>query len=268
MAAEVKSRDPVLYFYGVTKSRPTTAIQLPVGVDFDGKIESVECEGIVCWISRVSAMDFETNLASNMENLDWLANASVAHQRTISAIARETEILPARFGTVFRSEESLRKHIRKWLPEIKADFRRIKDTDEWGVKVFATQAQVDPALRKVRSGRDYLKAKAALLPRKRADSAVHSDFAEFENALRRVALESAAAGNVSAGQRGLRFQTSLLVKRKDRKRFESVLKKFSQRWAESRQIECTGPWPPYSFVSRHDHSGRSHSQGKPGTNHK
>jgi hypothetical protein len=248
MAAQLKSRDRVLYFYGVTQSPAANSINQP-GVDLDGKIESVQCDKFHCWVSYVSATAFEENLARNMENLDWLATASVAHQRVIAAIARETEILPARFATVFRTEESLRKHVREHVRQIKADFRRIKDADEWGIKVFAKPASAAPHVKNVRTGKDYLKAKAALWPR-RGPASPNGDFGEFEKALKNLALDSAPAGNVSSGQRGLRFQTSLLVKRKDRKQLESVLKKFSQRWAESRQIECTGPWPPYSFVSR------------------
>jgi Gas vesicle synthesis protein GvpL/GvpF len=247
MAAELKSRDRVLYFYGITESRPASSIQQS-GVDLQNDIEALACGGVTCWISRVSAEHFERNLARNMENLDWLTTASVAHQRAISAIASEAEILPARFGTVFRNEQSLRKHISASAPEITRDFKRIKGAEEWGVKVFAGKPAAAPML-PVRSGKDYLKAKAAQLPQRGLPSDVDGQLAEFENALRRVALESAAVGNISRGQRGLKFQTSLLVKRKDRKRLESVLRKFSQRWAEACQIECTGPWPPYSFVS-------------------
>jgi Gas vesicle synthesis protein GvpL/GvpF len=248
MAAQVKPRDRVLYFYGVTQSPAANSIN-QLGVDLESKIESVQSDKFHCWVSYVSATDFEENLARNMENLDWLATASVAHQRVIAAIAREAEILPARFATVFRTEESLRKHVREQMLQIRADFRRIKDADEWGIKVFAKPAPVATQVKNVRTGKDYLKAKAALLPRRRPAKS-NGDFGEFEEALQDIALDSAPAGNVSSGQRGLRFQTSLLVKRKDRKKLESVLKRFSQRWAESRQIECTGPWPPYSFVSR------------------
>src|SRR5579864_638917 len=188
MAAEINAHDRVLYFYGITESRPANSIQQP-GIDLQSHIEGIDCEGLTCWIGRVSAVEFEK------------------------------------------------------------DLERIKDADEWGIKVFAGKAAPVP-VPQVHSGKDYLKAKAALLPTKRSRSDMNGEFAEFENALGKVAVESAAVGNVSSGQRGLRFQTSLLVKRKDRKKLESVLKKFSERWAEARQIECTGPWPPYSFVSR------------------
>jgi hypothetical protein len=102
----------------------------------------------------------------------------------------------------------------------------------------------------VRGGKDYLKAKAALLPKRRPQSEIVRELAGFEQALKLISAETAPVGNISSGQRGLTFQTSLLVKRADRKKLESILKKFSERWAETRRIECTGPWPPYSFVSR------------------
>ena len=249
MATELNSADQrVLYFYGVTQSAARKPLR-QAGVDLSSPIEAVECEGIICWVSRVSAQDFETSLPKNMENLDWLATASVAHQRVIGALARDTEILPARLGTVFRDDASLRAHVREHLRELKKDFARVKDSDEWGVKVFEG-SPVPVAIPKVRSGKEYLAAKAALLPRRQNSSLTNGDLSEFQAALKRVAQETATAGRISGGQRGLLFQTSLLIKRHKQPQLQSILKKFSTQWGKARRIECTGPWPPYSFVSQ------------------
>jgi Gas vesicle synthesis protein GvpL/GvpF len=255
MAAELKNDRRVLYLYGITESRPRELPDL-IGVDRFAPIEFIDCDGVFCWISRVSADDFEKNLARNMENLDWLAETSVAHQRVIAAIARQTDILPTRFGTVFRTENSLCKHIARRVRGLKKDFGRIKGADEWGVKVFAIQPAIS-TVGKVRSGKDYLKAKAALLPARRPKPATRDEMVKFERALESIATETAPSGNVSRGQRGLSFQTSLLVKRSKRKMLESLLEKFARDWAHDRRIECTGPWPPYSFVSRPDDRVRS-----------
>jgi hypothetical protein len=255
MAAQLISDGRVLYLYGITQSKPHDVSAL-IGVDRFAPIEAVDCGGIFCWISRVSALDFEKNLASNMENLDWLAETSVAHQRVISAISRLTDILPTRFGTVFRTEDTLCKHIRKRVRGLKKDFERIKGADEWGIKVFNLQPVALP-MPEVHTGKDYLKAKSALLPSRKPKATQRDYLVQFEQALADVATETAPAGNVSRGQRGLSFQTSLLVKRAKRKRLESVLEKFAREWARERRIECTGPWPPYSFVSRPDDKVRS-----------
>jgi len=255
MAAQLTSDRRVLYLYGITQAQPSKLPAL-AGVDRFTPVEAVDCEGVYCWVSRVSALDFEKNLASNMENLDWLAETSVAHQRVISSISRLTDILPTRFGTVFRTLESLCRHITKRVKGLKQDFLRIKGADEWGVKVFAIQTAAPPVPR-ARSGKDYLQAKAALLPARKSRSIPRENLLEFEKALSDVATESAPAGNVSRGQRGLAFQTSLLVKRTKRKKLESVLEKFARNWARECRIECTGPWPPYSFVSRPDDKVRA-----------
>ncbi|MGH9516818.1 MAG: GvpL/GvpF family gas vesicle protein [Terriglobales bacterium] len=255
MATQLTSDNQVLYLYGITESLVRDLPEL-IGVDRFAAIEAVDCDGVFCWISRVSALEFEKNLASNMENLDWLAETSVAHQRVISAISRLTDILPTRFGTVFRTEDSLCKHIAKRVRRLKQDFARIRGADEWGVKVFTIE-RAPTVMPPARTGKDYLKAKAALLPSRKTKSVQREDIIKFERALADVATETAPAGNVSRGQRGLAFQTSLLVKRTKRKRFELVLEKFAHEWTRERRIECTGPWPPYSFVSRPDDRVRS-----------
>jgi len=255
MAAQLTSDGRVLYLYGITESRLRVIPEL-IGVDRFAPIEAVDCEGVFCWISRVSALDFEKNLAGNMENLDWLAETSVAHQRVIAAISRITDILPTRFGTVFRTDESLCKHVAKRVRGLKKDFERIKGADEWGVKVFTIQPAALP-MPAAHTGKDYLKAKAALLPSRKPKSIQRQGMIAFEQALAEVATETAPAGNVSRGQRGLSFQTSLLVKRTKRKKLESILEKFAREWTREHRIECTGPWPPYSFVSRPDDKVKS-----------
>jgi len=249
MATSLKSADRrVLYLYGVTQSRPEKPIT-QVGIDLQSRVESVAAEGVTCWISRVSAEDFEVSLTKNMENLDWLASASVAHQRAIQAISQHADILPARFGTIFRDGQSLAAHIQKHLKQISADFKRVKDADEWGIKIFES-APTTTVVPNLSSGKEYLLAKAALLPKKKSAQMPAEELSELEDALGDIAEESAPAGRISSGQRGLLFQTSLLVKRANRQQLESVLKKFSSQWSETRRIACTEPWPPYSFVSQ------------------
>lgn len=246
MAAELK-RQQVVYLYGLTKTAPRDLE--PTGVDRKGQVQAVPIDGVVAWISRVPAEEYEDNLARNMENLDWLASASVAHQRAVETIAKHADILPARFGTVFRTDDSLRHHLAERLEDIEKDFKRVVGTDEWGVKVFVAPRET-AKMENVRSGKDYLLAKASLLPQNRTRRQDDAEFAEFQKALEVLAEDAAPSGKVSGGQRGVAFQVSLLVKRANRKKLESVLKKFSQRWANTYRIECTGPWPPYSFVSR------------------
>lgn len=244
-----KNRDgKVLYLYGITKA-PVSPVPRVGGVDGAAAIEPIECGGLICWLSRVSRTDFADQLSSNMENLDWLAAVSIRHQRAVSAIAEATEILPARFGTVFHDESSLQADLRGRKRTLEADFKRIKGSDEWGIKVFTVRRQVEVPTIVPKSGKDYLKSRAALLKRSSVSSS-DSDIVRFSQAVARIAVETAGGGTISSGQRDLAWQTSILLKRSDKKKLETLLKHFSEDWKKNRRIECTGPWPPYSFVSR------------------
>lgn len=237
----------VLYLYGVTR-QPGDAPQAP-GVDGTAGVETVGCSGLACWVSRVDAREYGADLERNIENLDWLAEASVRHQRVVAELARDRTILPARFGTVFLSEKTLAADVAKRKKEMEAALRRLADADEWGVKVFRVDQPAQAAM-SAATGRDYLSQKARLL-KPAGPAQVSAEVRELAAALAQVAADAVPAGKVSSGQRGLEWQASFLVRRADRKRWDDVLAKYARRWGSERRIECTGPWPPYSFVTSH-----------------
>ena len=239
--------DLVLYLYAVTKSGTGDTPQVR-GVDGEARIEAIPCAGLTCWISRVPAAEFGESFSQRLEDLDWLAAVSVRHQRVIAAIAESRDTLPARLGTVFLSETSLEADIRKRKATLEADLRRIAGTQEWGVKVFASpQPAVLPA--RVRTGKEYLEAKSSLL-RSRKPPVLDEGVKEFAHELEQLGIATAEGGRISGGTRDLQYQASVLLKRSDRAKLEKLLRRFSRAWKDTHKIECSGPWPPYSFVSQ------------------
>lgn len=242
MTAESKKK--VFYLYGI--SQGAGGKLRAIGVDAGEAVEAIPANGLSYWVSRVDSSEYGDNLASNMENLDWLANAGVRHQKTVSAIAAQCTILPARFGTVFRSETSLRKHVEENRLRFEKILKRIDGADEWGIKIFRIpqHAKREP----VSSGAEYLRQKAAALGRD-AKKEVDPEVERFSEELSRIASASASVGKVSGGQANLEWQASFLLPRHKRKQWDALLKRYATQWLETRTIESTGPWPPYSFVS-------------------
>lgn len=250
MATSLKPRTAkqVLYLYGITR-KGHGVVGGVVGVDGSATVEAVPCAGLVSWVSRVNQRDFALNLAKNMENLEWLAGMSVRHQQVVAEIARSHDILPARFGTVFRTPTSLAADVEKHKAVLTRDLKRINGCEEWGIKVLGLGVQ-PPAATEMKSGRDYLEARAAAL-RTEAPRDGGPEVQRLLRALEAVASETVpGSGAVSRGQRGLQWQGSLLVKRAQRKKLQQVMARFSREWERSRRLEVSGPWPPYSFVSR------------------
>ena len=236
--------DRLLYLYGISAKAPH--IRMAGSIDGSSAVEYIEDGSLFAWFSRVSPVEFGEKLAENMENLEWLSGASVRHQRTVSQISESVTLLPARFGTVFKTEESLVEHIREQRDRLISTLARIDGTEEWGVKLFIHPSPPASPI-EVTSGRDYLRQKSAMVQVKRR-SELDPDVVEFARELQSVAADSAPAGKVSSGQSNLEWQASFLVRKKDRPKWDKVLKKYATRWADRREIECTGPWPPYSFV--------------------
>jgi Gas vesicle synthesis protein GvpL/GvpF len=247
--------DTVIHLYGLTEvSGPSAeSVRDLKGVDGVAPIGSIACGGLTCWISRVSEAEFAQNLAENMQDLDWLATVTTRHQQVVSAIAEAADILPARFGIEFLNDESLRSHIEGRQSILKADLDRIRGKEEWGVKVFGLAIMEAPK-KKIRTGKEYLRAKSALT--RRVTDRANPELLEFGKALQSIADTVAEGGKFSAASRDLEFHKTILLKRANRKRLGSLIRSYSKKWKNRKRIECTGPWPPFSFVSGPE-SGKS-----------
>ncbi|ABF41410.1 Gas vesicle synthesis GvpLGvpF [Candidatus Koribacter versatilis Ellin345] len=239
-----------LYLYGISLPAKKSVDIRAEAVDGNAAVESIRLGGFDAWISRVDRSEYADRLAENMENLEWLATIGVRHQRAVGDLASKVEILPARFGTVFLSEASLQEHIAGQKKSIQSVFKKIAGAEEWGIKIFRTATPKAPAMIEASSGTDYLKRKAqTVMPRKKEED---PSLAEFVEALSKASADTAAGGKASAGQPSLVWHGSFLVKRTAQKKFAAALKKSTAKLANNYRVECSGPWPPYSFVGQHD----------------
>ena len=237
----------MIYLYGVGPAHSGPVFPASAGVDGIAPVEALPAAGMLCWVSYVDRCEFADQLSEKMDDLDWLAAASVRHQQSVADVAAHTRILPARFGTVFLNYESLEADIRQRKSLLILALKRVANADEWGVKVFRAR-QAAAATVSARSGREYLTGKAAQLEsqrRRKLDPGISS----LAEALKAAAVETAGAGKVSGAQPDLEWSASFLVRRKALSAFQAILKRFAPNLAPARRIEVTGPWPPYSFVA-------------------
>src|ERR1051326_3030070 len=88
MATRTKdSNAPVtaLYFYGVSRGGAPRLRSLR-GIHAIRLVENRASRGVVGLYRRVARGDYGERLERNMENLEWLASASVHHQRVVGSI--------------------------------------------------------------------------------------------------------------------------------------------------------------------------------------
>ncbi len=250
-----KSSGPrhVLYLYAISRLPENAAPKISAeGIDGTASIEARGCDAFLCWISRVGKVEFADELPDHMQDLEWLATAGLRHQRAVAEISSRVPALPARFGTVFLTEDSLAQHIKERKKALQQAFERVADADEWGIKIFAAPKRLTRSSTKPASGADYLKWKAELL-QPRTASKLDDEVKEFIATLTKLAAAASPGGKASSGQPGLVWHGSFLIRRSDQKKLQSALKKYAGNWKDVRRIDCSGPWPPYSFVGEHVH---------------
>lgn len=242
------AQDRAIYLYAVTPATTPRRVLSAAGVDGLAPVEAVPTDSLMCWISVVDGAEFGDRLEKNMEDLEWLAAASVRHQQVVSEISALGDVLPARFGTVFLSVDSLLQHVQQNHEFLTTALQRISGCDEWGIKVFAEPQRAKKAAVSAASGADYLKQKASL-HRTRTQVREDAEITALVSELREVSNDTAPSGKVSSGQPGLQWQGAFLVPRKNRQKLQRILERFAAKWSSEKRIDCSGPWPPYSFVS-------------------
>jgi hypothetical protein len=101
------------------------------------------------------------------------------------------------------------------------------------------------------SGVDYLRQKAAQQASKPKNGELAAEIKKFSATVKKISTAAVEqAGKISSGRPDLEWQASFLIRRSKQKELQKILKRFSDAWEGSKRIECTGPWPPYSFVSK------------------
>jgi hypothetical protein len=182
------------------------------------------------------------------------------HLDVLEALMKRCAVLPVRFGSTYSGEEELEAHILDAQEELAADLARVRGHLEIGVRVADPRAPV-PALERDGGsaagggcggppgpGARYLEARRAVAGRRvRMKWALEALAGNVAGRLAPLAsFHKWKAAPLPEGRPGVSL--AFLVKQE---KFDA----FREALAELRRVEpdleflCTGPWPPYSFVS-------------------
>lgn len=210
-------------------------------------------------ISRVQAELREGEAAEG----GWLARAARAHDAVVAAAHRTGPTVPLRFGTAFRGEAELRGWLAEHAAVLAAELARLRDSGEWAVRVWPAGPGGPGGRRQVAGdgaaigerpqsgggppsgGRAYL---AAAGERRRRAAATLEGARWLHDQLR-----SAADGSrTRPGAGELLLSARYLVREPARRSFTRALATAAGAVeAAGIRVECSGPWPPYSFTDLH-----------------
>jgi hypothetical protein len=175
--------------------------------------------------------------------------AVLEHARVISECFRNTTVLPFRFGTVFDSDEALRRAVRANRKAFTESVARLKGKAEMHLKVVVNAQSLRDVLTDatlpLAAGSEYLckLREIASRDRERQTKAravsvqVHKLFSPLE--------EEVSCKKVDSG--GLLIDIAHLI---DSKTVEKYHNRYTAatRQLKDCQVAISGPWPPYHFT--------------------
>lgn len=165
----------------------------------------------------------------------------VRYEGTVEALMGERTVLPARFGTVLDDAEDVRQLLRERRDRLVASLERVQGAVELGVRAEWDGKAAPPARRPTgpNAGIDYMLERLELRRRAR-DIGDAIDAAVGDLARERAQRILVRPENpVSA---------AYLVPRPNVDDFMARYRQLTAVLPGARLV-CTGPWPPYSFVT-------------------
>jgi hypothetical protein len=173
---------------------------------------------------------------------EMTADALWQHERIVEALMDQRDVLPVRYGTYVSDDAAAARALADNHDAYAETLESVRGAVELAVRVLpemrGEQARV-PAAASPMTGTDYLRAQARTAAAEADASAiVHEPLARMARAdtLARVTRPSEL------------MRGAYLVDRDAVARFSARLRDIQAGHPELK-ITCTGPWPPYSFVT-------------------
>ena len=201
-----------------------------------------------------------------LRDLTWIGPRVIRHQEVVAGLMRHSPVLPARFGTIFASLANLEKVLQRHHDTIAGFLKRITDQEEWAVKGLLDRHGAQEKLFSLNLAREA-ESLEALSPGKRYFEEQRLRAAgnqELQRWLQKVCrevwtdLRNCAADarerrllsrEVTGSDQDMVWNWALLVPEKAVPGFKARLRDANARYAgHGLVLECTGPWPPYSFT--------------------
>jgi Gas vesicle synthesis protein GvpL/GvpF len=253
------------YLYGVVpaSSAPDERFDWP-SVTATGQVDVLGEGTLAAVVTPAPAVDFDQpGLDAHLQDAAWLESKIRAHEQVLERVLAHSSVLPFRFCTIYRSEESVRGFLRERRAELEAALGQLAGRVELGVKAFADRKRLahrlgsgvqDEGLGEGESGgRAYLERRLA---EQRSADDLERVALELVEAWHEELMAHAAAGTflrlqtpeASGRPDDMLMNAAYLVEANDRGFIDAVAALRGEYEALGIVFELTGPWPPYNFV--------------------
>ncbi len=230
------------------------------------RVHHRDLQGIV---SQVPLCEFgQEELENHLDDIKWVEARVFAHQQVLDALVTCGTLVPMRFCTIYRSEDSLRQALDQHYDEFSATLAHLSGKQEWGVKAYCDAnvlalkvEDIDPGIKERRAELSLKSGGAAYFKKKKLEEAIQVQAERISDEKAQCCHDRLSAHCTQA------VLGSLQKRADDGEQSEMILNGAylvaDEQWADFSaelqslnaelgplgfRIELTGPWPPYNFT--------------------
>jgi hypothetical protein len=247
------AEDTVLWAYGVV---PAGQPPPDGSVGVDGRPVLFVAHGdLAVLATAVPADEYRAGeLERRLEDLPTLGRLARAHDAVLEAALAAGDVIPFRLCTMFATPRAIEDMLAAERDRFSTALARLRGTAEWGVKAFAARAAEPVAAGPPASGTEYLARRRQQRAAAEAGRDAVVDTASEIHAALADRSVSAFVGRpqdrrLSGRDAEMVLNGAYLVRRADAGAFAALVEALDDRHADL-ELELTGPWPPYHFVTR------------------
>lgn len=220
-------------------------------------------------VKYVSVNDFsEENFKRHLSDLVWLESNAREHFGVIRRFMEYGDVIPFKFGTIFQTENSLKKFITDYSKSLAENFSYIAGKEEWSLKVYCDRKVLTHQIDELSPDAAALEkqimesspGKVYLLKRKKTDLIENemdricknygqTYFDEFNSLCTANKLSNLLPKEITGREDSMILNATFLLPKRNVTLFNEKLGLLREKDANSGfQVEITGPWPPFNFI--------------------
>jgi hypothetical protein len=265
-----------LYLYCIREKTEGAPAISTRGIDGKAEVFTLPFHGLEAVISEASLEEFASEEIQKkaLENLNWIKEKAVAHERVIEEAMRKNDkilsVIPMRFGIIFKGKARLEETLNKDYSKIKEVLDRIRGKQEWSVKAYLKDREKFEQVIKEKNGATKEKEKEiASLPEGMAffmeEELKEIISIEVDKELNRVieglfeilgkqavsSIKSKTLGKELTGKREpMVLNSAYLILEEKIEDFKQGAEGLNQEiQPKGFYLEYSGPWPAYNFTS-------------------
>lgn len=265
-------KENYIYLYGIVPvyELDKTPFSPFAGIDKEHKAAIATYGDIAAIYTEVDAEAYEGEaLESRMkDDLEWLQESAMHHHEVLLSLQKQYTLIPMKFCTIYLSQDSLEEKLREQADTIKSLFIRIKDSEEWNLKIYCDDEplrehvlQHSPSIKEKMQELESLSPGRQFFEKRKIDQLVDGELEKEKNQfceqihaeLTEIASEekvkTAWSKDVTGRELEMSWNSVYLIQENQVEAFLKLVQQKNEESASSGwRFEATGPWPAYHFV--------------------